>query len=60
MRMDNGESIASFFLHLDEIINHMRNLGEDIKDTTLVEKILISMTPKFESKVSVVEEKWDL
>ena len=60
LRMRNDESIASFFLHLDEIVNRMRNLGETIYDTTLVEKVLRSLTPKFESKVSAIEEKQDL
>jgi len=55
--MHNNESIANFFLRTDEILNHMKNLGEETKDTTLVEKILRSLTPKFESKVSVIEEK---
>jgi hypothetical protein len=60
LRMHNDESIASFFLRIDEIVNRMKNLGEEIKDTTLVEKILRSLTPKFESKVSAIEEKQDL
>ena len=58
--MHNDESIAIFFLCLDEIVIHMRNMDEDIKDTTLVEKILRSLSPKFESKVSAIEENWDL
>ena len=55
--MDNEESIANFFLHLDDIVNRMRNLGETITESTLVEKILRSLTAKFESKVSALEEK---
>lgn len=58
--MRNDESIASFFLHIDDIVNRMENLGEEINDTTLVEKILRFITPKFESKVSTIEEKQDL
>ena len=54
IRMHNNESIASFFLRLDEIVNRMRNLGEYIKDTTLVQKILRSLTPKLDSKVSAI------
>ena len=38
LRMHNEESIASFFLHLDDIVNHMRNPGETITETTLVER----------------------
>ena len=28
LKMNNEESIASFFLHLDDIVNCMRNMGE--------------------------------
>ena len=58
--MHNEESIASFVLRLDDILNRIRNLGETITDTTLVEKVLRSLTSKFESKVSAIEEKQDL
>ena len=60
LRRHNDESIASFFLHIDEIVNCMKNLGEEIRDTTLVEKILIYLTAKFDSKVSTIGEKWDI
>ena len=57
LKMDNEESIANLFLHLDDIINRMRNLGETITESTLVEKVLRSLTTKFESKVFALEEK---
>jgi len=58
--MQNDESIASYFLSIDEVVNCMKNMGEEIKEVTLVEKILRSLSAKFESKVSAVEEKQDL
>ena len=57
LKMHNEESISNFFLRLDDIVNHMRNLGETITKSTLVEKVLRSLTAKFESKVSALEEK---
>ena len=48
LKMHSDESIASFFLSLDDIVNRMRNLGEKIAESTLVEKILRSVTTKFE------------
>ena len=60
LKMHNEESIAIFFLHLYDIVNCMRNLSETITDIPLVENILRSITPKFESKVSSIEEKKDL
>ena len=60
LKMHSNESIASFFLRLDDIVNHMRNMGEKITDSTLVEKFLRSLMEKFESKFSAFEEKQDL
>jgi len=31
-------------------------LGDEVKDSIVVKKILISLTPKFDSKVSTIEE----
>ena len=57
LKMHSDESVAIFFLRLDDILNRMRNLGETITESTLVEKILRSLSAKFESKVSALEEK---
>ena len=58
--MHNDESIASYFLCIDEVVNCMKNVGEEIKEVTLVEKLLRSLYVKFESKVFAIEEKQDL
>ena len=60
LKMHSDESIASYFLCIDEVVNCMKNLGEEIKEVTLVEKILRSLSAKFESKLSAIEEKQDL
>ena len=57
LKMHNDESIASYFLRIDEVVNCMKNLGEEIKEVTIVEKVLRSLSTKFESKVSAIEEK---
>eukprot|EP00253_Pinus_taeda_P026912 PITA_26912 len=60
LRMHNDESVANYFLHIDEIVNCMKNLGEEIKEVVLVEKVIISLSSKFDSKVSAIEEKKNL
>eukprot|EP00253_Pinus_taeda_P001870 PITA_01870 len=60
IRMHNDESVANYFLRVDEIVNCMRNLGEEIKEAFVVEQVLRSLSPKFESKVSEIEEKENL
>ena len=44
-------------MHSNEIVNCMRDLGEEFKEVVLVEKVLRSLSAKFDSKVSVIEEK---
>ena len=58
--MHNDESIASYFLCIDELVNCMNNMGEEIKEVTLVENVLRSLSAKFESNVSSIEEKQHL
>ena len=58
--MYNDESVANNFLRIDEIVNRMKNLGQEIKEVTLVEKVLRSLSSKFESKISAIEEKQTL
>eukprot|EP00253_Pinus_taeda_P016456 PITA_16456 len=60
VRMHNDESVASYFLRIDEIVNCIKNLGEEIKEVVLVEKVLRSLSPKFDSKVSAIEENHNL
>eukprot|EP00253_Pinus_taeda_P025462 PITA_25462 len=57
LKMHNDEIIANYFLCIDAIVNHMKNLSEEIKEVTVVEKVLRSLSSKFESKVSAIEEK---
>eukprot|EP00253_Pinus_taeda_P003723 PITA_03723 len=60
LKMNNDESLANYFLRVDEVVNCMKILGEEIKEAIVVEKVLRSLSPKFESKVSAIEEKENL
>eukprot|EP00253_Pinus_taeda_P017965 PITA_17965 len=60
LRLHNDESVANYFLRVDEIVNCMKNSGEEIKEAFVVEKVLRSLSPKFESKFSAIEEKENL
>eukprot|EP00253_Pinus_taeda_P029298 PITA_29298 len=62
LKMYNDESVANYFLRVDEVVNCMKNLGEEIIEAivVVVEKVLRSLSSKFESKVSAREEKENL
>eukprot|EP00253_Pinus_taeda_P003594 PITA_03594 len=38
LKMYNDESVANYFLRVDEVVNCMKNLGEEIKEAIVVEK----------------------
>ncbi|KAE8681351.1 hypothetical protein F3Y22_tig00111330pilonHSYRG00279 [Hibiscus syriacus] len=59
-RMQYGETILDFFSRTMVIISKMRTFGEKIEDVVVVEKILRSLTPKFNYVVCSIEESKDL
>ncbi|KAL0558913.1 hypothetical protein IC582_003500 [Cucumis melo] len=60
LMMKNGESIADFLSRATTIISQMQTYGETITDQTIVEKVLRSLTPKFDHVVAAIEESKDL
>uniref|UniRef100_A0A5B7B3A2 CCHC-type domain-containing protein n=1 Tax=Davidia involucrata TaxID=16924 RepID=A0A5B7B3A2_DAVIN len=60
LRMKSGESVADYFSRTMGIVNKMRIHGDKTKDVTIIEKILRSMTPKFNFVVCSIEESKDI
>jgi gag-polypeptide of LTR copia-type len=60
LHMKNEESIQTFLSRVKCLANQMQTLGEEIKDSTLVAKVLRSLTTKFSHVVAAIEESKDL
>jgi len=58
--MNDEENISSYFLWVDEVLNYLKELGEKIEETTIVQKLLRSLPLCFHSKVSSIKELKDL
>ena len=58
--MKSGESVTDYFSQTMAIVNKMRIHGDKKEDITVVEKILRSMTPKFNFVVCSIEEAHDI
>jgi hypothetical protein len=60
LKMGEKEYIATYFLRVDKVVNVIRGLGEEINESLVVQKVLISLLLKYDAKVSTVEETRDL
>ncbi|GLJ14875.1 hypothetical protein SUGI_0242010 [Cryptomeria japonica] len=55
LRMKEDETVASYFLRVDEIVNSRKGLGEEVEEKEVVNKVIRTLLPKFETKVSTLE-----
>eukprot|EP00253_Pinus_taeda_P021883 PITA_21883 len=60
LKMDDEEDIASNFLRVAEVVNSLKGLGENIEESTVVQKVLRSLPDIFDSKVSAIKEMKEL
>jgi hypothetical protein len=60
LHMKSGDSVSDYFAKTLIIANKMRIHGEHMKDVVIIEKILRSMTPKYDYVVCSIEESNDL
>ncbi|XP_074377462.1 uncharacterized protein LOC141718983 [Apium graveolens] len=60
MKMKDTESIKDYSGRLMDVVNQVRLLGEAFTDQKVVEKIMVSVPQKFESKISAIEESCDM
>jgi hypothetical protein len=60
LRMKEDEDIAAYFLQVDETVNAIIGLGEEIKESVIVQKVLISLPMRFNPEISALEERLDL
>ena len=60
LKMSEDESFDFFYSKLNELVVNKFNLGEKMKDSKIVRKILRSLPESFRSKVTAIEESKDL
>jgi hypothetical protein len=60
LSMKDTDSVDSFYTHVIGLINQIKSHGETIEDRKVVEKVLRSLPPKFDTLVVTLEENKDL
>jgi hypothetical protein len=60
LSMKDTDIVDSFYTHVIGLINQIKFHGETIEDKKVVEKVLRSLPPKFDTLVVTLEERKDL
>ncbi|GKV26186.1 hypothetical protein SLEP1_g35531 [Rubroshorea leprosula] len=60
LAMKETETVHQYSTKLIDIINQIRLQGEDFPDKRVIDKIMVSVPDKFESKILAIEESNDL
>lgn len=60
LKMKENEFVKDYVDKLMKIVNQVRLLGAELSDARIVEKVLVSILERFESKIAALEESKDL
>jgi hypothetical protein len=55
LKLKEDENIAAYFLRVDETVNSILGMGEEIKESIVVQKVLRSLPMRFDPKISALE-----
>jgi len=60
MQMEEDQKVSDYFSNMIEIVNLMKNCGENISDQMVVKKVLRSLSQKFDFIVVAIQEAKDV
>ncbi|GAU37837.1 hypothetical protein TSUD_56970 [Trifolium subterraneum] len=60
LEMKNDEAVAEYFTRVETLTNHMKNCGSTLSEEEMVEKVLRTLTHKFDYIVVTIEQTKDL
>ena len=60
IKMKDSETAKNYYARIKEIVNQMSAYGETISDKKVVEKILVSVTGKYDPIITAIEESKDI
>lgn len=58
--MSDSETLDDYLARFFEIVNNLKSLGEDVPEQRVVQKLLMSLSRRYKSIISIIEETRDL
>lgn len=58
--MENNEGVAAYITRVQTLVNQMKNCGKKVSDKSIIEKILRTLTARFDVIAVSLEETRDL
>jgi hypothetical protein len=55
LNMKEDEDIEAYFIQFNEVMNGIIGLGDEMKENVVVQKLIISLPMRFDSKISTLE-----
>ena len=60
LKIKDSESIKEYMNIVMNVVNQIRLLGDEFPESRIVEKVLVTLPERFESKISLLENSKDL
>ncbi|XP_019418591.1 PREDICTED: uncharacterized protein LOC109329380 [Lupinus angustifolius] len=60
LQMEESETISDYLTKILTLTNQMKACGEEVRDQSVIEKVLRTLTPKYDHIVVAIEESKDL
>jgi hypothetical protein len=57
LKMKEEENIVEYFHRVDEVVNSIREAGEELTDKPIVQNILRSLPMRYDAKISTIEDR---
>ncbi|XP_052197215.1 uncharacterized protein LOC127804394 [Diospyros lotus] len=60
LKMKDSESVKEYMNRVVKVVNQIKMLGDEFPESRIVEKVLVILPERFESKISSLEDSKDL
>ena len=60
LKKKDNEIVKEYYSKMKEVVNQMKSYDDPIIDQKVVEKILLTLSTKFDSKLDTINESHDL